>query len=103
MLAGVDTPGTRQLWKERVVPGLHHNLRRRREILKQLRTKLWIQNRSTGKFEQGYVVHIEAAPYLTMIQRITRGLYYKEIGSRLPEDVPISVDRLKNVAGFGAN
>ena len=101
MLAGVDTSGTRQLWKEKVLPGLHHNRRRKREILGQLRTKLWIQNRSTGKFEQSYVVYVEAGPYITMIQRITRGLYYREIGSRFPEDVPISVDRLKNVTGFG--
>jgi hypothetical protein len=39
---------------------------------------------------------LDANPYIAMIRRITRGLYYSVHNTRLPDETAISVDRWKH-------
>lgn len=87
----VDHPSMQAI-SEKVMRGLHsrHGVKLRNEILRTIRPVQPISQ--SGLFlPQRYAYSVDYARVENFIRRVTKGLFYKTMGSRLPDDYEVRV------------
>jgi hypothetical protein len=100
LLAAEQTPQAQYLWRKHTLPGVRKNQRLRRLLVSSISDhKVWLRSPITGRFERYHTVSWPANTYQAMIERVTRGLYFKEVGAPLLLETPVDAMRVKDFKG----
>lgn len=85
---GVETPETRNLWREQALRTVHHNGRLRRWIKSGMKTAE-VRTPSGIILGECTVSEWDIESHDRTIERIARGLYFQELGEALAADVDV--------------